>query len=477
MNTPCWFPRSAARLAVATLLAAPLLLGAASPASAQPAPPAPPTTGQLAAYVRQFAQAGRFSGTVLVADQGQVLLAQGYGLADQHRREANTPATRFRIGSLSKQFTAVLVLQLVEQGQLKLDGPVADYLPDYPLPAGRQITLHQLLSHTAGLPDFTRLPAFAELARQPRTPAQLVASFAQEPLEFTPGTRFAYSNSGYVLLGAILERVTGQPYSQLLRERITRPLRLMATSYDLELPTGPGRATGYGNGSDSLTAAFALHPTLAYAAGGITSTAPDLYRWSQALEGNKLLSAASRERLFAPVRNHYAYGWLALTTALGADSVQTQEHNGAINGFTALLVRVPQRRQCLVLLDNHADPTLPELRRGLLRLLHQLPASAPLIAGRPPATGPGAPTVAQLAAYVGVYELAPTFRITVRARGGQLYLQATGQQEFATDATTAALFTLRGVPAQVEFVADAQGHVGQLVLHQGGHDTPAPRLE
>ncbi|NML66679.1 serine hydrolase [Hymenobacter sp. RP-2-7] len=472
MNTPFWFRRAATRLAAATLL-----LGAAHASPAQTPPSAPPTTAQLAAYVRQFAQAGRFSGTVLVADQDRVLLAQGYGLADQGRREANTSATRFRIGSLSKQFTAVLVLQLVEQGQLKLDGTVADYLPDYPLPAGRQITLHQLLSHTAGLPDFTRLPVFAELARQPRTPAQLVASFAQEPLEFAPGTQFAYSNSGYVLLGAILERVTGQPYGQLLRERIARPLRLTATSYDLALPTGPGRATGYGSGADSLTAAFALNPTLAYAAGGITSTAPDLYRWSQALDGNKVLSAASRQRLFAPVRNHYAYGWLALTTALGPDSLRTQEHNGAINGFTSLLVRVPQRQQCLVLLDNHADPTLPELRRGLLRLLHQLPASPPLVAARPAASGPGAPTATQLAAYVGVYELAPTFRIIVRERGGQLYVQATGQQEFATDATTAALFTLRGVPAKVEFVADAQGRVGQLVLHQGGRDTPAPRVE
>lgn len=472
MNTPLWCSRPATRLAFAALL-----LGAAHSAPAQPVAPAPPSTAQLAAYVRQFVQAGRFSGTVLVAEQGRVLLSQGYGRADQGRHEANTPATRFRIGSLSKQFTAVLVLQLVEQGKLRLDGAVADYLPDYPLAAGRQLTLHQLLSHTAGLPDYTRLPAFAELARQPRTPAQLVASFASLPLEFAPGTRFAYSNSGYVLLGAILEQVAGQPYSQLLHERIARPLRLTATAYDPVLPTGPGQATGYGSGADSLTAAFALDPTLAYAAGGITSTAPDLYRWSQALDGDKLLSAASRRLLFTPVRDHYAYGWGAATYALGPDSVRTQEHNGAINGFTSLLVRVPQSRQCLVLLDNHADPSLPELRRGLLRLLHQLPASPPLVTGSAAATRPGAPTAAQLAAYVGVYELAPAFRITVRERGGQLYLQASGQQEFATEATTAALFTLRGVPAKVEFVADAQGRVGQLVLHQGGRDTPAPRVE
>jgi len=432
---------------------------------------------QLDAYVQQFVQAGLFNGTVLVADQGQVILQRGYGLADRARHRPNTPDTRFHIGSLTKQFTAALVLRLVEQGRLRLAGTVADYLPDYPA-TGRQLTLHQLLSHTSGLPDYTHLPTAAVSLAMPQTPTQLLALFAPLPLEFAPGTQFRYSNSNYVLLGAILERVSGQPYAQLVHRYLAQPAHLVATAYGPTWPTGASYAQAY---AVDLQDAPPISPTVAYAAGGLTASATDLYRWSQALGTDRVLSPTSQRVLFTPGRAQYAYGWSVFKTTIGADSVLIQEHNGAINGFTSYLIRAPERRQTIVLLDNHSSPALPELRRGLLRLLAHLPAlplSSAAVA-RPTTSGGAAvpPSEALLCTYVGVYELAPTFRITIRQRAGQLFAQATGQGEFATVATSPSLFTLQGVAAQLEFRANGQGQVVSLVLHQGGRDTPALKIE
>ncbi|MBF9141230.1 serine hydrolase [Hymenobacter properus] len=467
------FRPATAGLLLLGVLAAPALM-AQTVASAPQAAIAPASMAQqLDDYVHQFEKSGRFMGTVLVADHGQVVLQKGYGLANREKGLANTPNTKFRIGSLSKQFTAALVLQLVEKGKLKLDGHVADYLPDYPQPAGGQITLHQLLSHTAGLPNYTAQPTFATtVMRTPHTPTQLVSLFSTLPLEFAPGTQYHYSNSGYVLLGAIIEKVTGKPYAQVFQENVAGPLKLKATSVDVQEPADARRATGYEATASGMETAPALDMSVPYAAGAITSTATDLYHWSQALEGNKVLSETSKKLLFTPVKNHYAYGWIVYKAKVGAevDTILVQEHNGAINGFSSYLVRVPQSQQVIVLLDNHAGESLAELKRGLLRILHHQPAT-------PPVAATMAADASTLGAYVGVYELAPTFRITVRQRDGRLFVQATGQSEFETEAMSPVLFALKGVPAEVEFSKNDKGQVAQLILHQGGHDQPAPKVE
>lgn len=221
------------------------------------------------------------------------MLQKGYGLANQAAGTPNTPDTKFRIGSLTKQFTAALVMKLVEQGQLKLDGRVGDYLPDYPSAAGRALTLHQLLSHTAGLPEYLALPGFAAIATTSQTPTQLVALFAGQPLDFAPGSQYQYSNSNYILLGAIIEKVTGKSYAQAFDSQIARPARLRATAYAPTEPTDPRRAAGYIATPNGLQPAPPIHMSVPYAAGSITSTVTDLYRWNQALLGTSVLSAAS----------------------------------------------------------------------------------------------------------------------------------------------------------------------------------------
>lgn len=456
------------------LLASPASLHAQTATAATASPAAKATMAQqLADYVRQYEKAGLFQGTVLVADQGKVVLEKGYGLANREKNIANAADTKFRIGSLTKQFTAAMVLQLVDKGQLQLDGKVSDYLPNYPKPAGDQITLHHLLSHTAGLPDYTALPQFASAVMRTRQePAQLVALFSALPLEFAPGTKFSYSNSGYVLLGAVIEKVTGKPYAQVFQENIARPLKLKDTAYDTVEPADKRRAAGYVPTATGLVSTPPIDMTVPYAAGAITSTAQDLYRWSQALDGNKVLSAASKKLLFTPVKENYAYGWMAFTAKMGPDTVAVQEHNGGINGFASYLVRVPQSQQVMVLLDNHSSKSLPAFRRGLLRVLHHQVPAAPITPAAPVAVD-----AAILNSYVGVYQLAPTFRITVRQREGKLFIQATGQGELETTAASPVLFGLVGVPAQVEFTKNSKGEVAQLILHQGGQDQLGAKVE
>ncbi|MBF9238468.1 serine hydrolase [Hymenobacter sp. BT683] len=461
-------------------LLAPAQSQAQSAASAPKAAASATTQQQLDAYVQQFQQAGFFNGSALVAEKGKVLLQKGYGLANREQQVLNGPDTKFRIGSLTKQFTAALVLQLVEKGQLRLDGKVSDYLPTYPQPAGSQITLHHLLSHTAGLPDYTALPNFGpDIMRTHQEPAQLVALFAALPLQFVPGAQFQYSNSGYVLLGAIIEKVTGKPYAQVFQENIARPLKMKSTAYDALEPADRRRAAGYQATAKGLVNTSPLDMTVPYAAGAITSTVADMYRWNQALNGTKVLSAASKKLLFTPVKDNYAYGWMVMNAKMGPETIGLQEHNGGINGFKSYMVRVPQSQQLIILLDNHSGNSLPELRRGLLRILNHQPATLPAaVAGPAPASAAAvAVSEAALNSYVGVYELSPSFRIAVRQQGGKLFVQATGQSEFETEAASPVLFALKGVPAQVEFAKNDKGQVAQLILHQGGHDQLAAKIQ
>src|SRR5690606_17204118 len=183
--------------------------------------------------VSTYAEYGKFNGSVLVADKGNVIYKKGFGLADMEWNIPNQPDTKHRLGSITKQFTAVLIMQLVEQGKLQLHVPVTTWLPDYPKKNGDIITIHHLLTHTSGIPNMTSCPGFIkDVSRNAYTPAQLVKISADSTLEFKPGERFAYSNSGYLLLGHIIEKVTGKSYEQVLQEHILTPLGMTNTGYD-----------------------------------------------------------------------------------------------------------------------------------------------------------------------------------------------------------------------------------------------------
>ncbi len=297
-----------------------------------------------------------FSGSVLVARDGAPLLRRGYGMANAEHDVPNTPETRFRIGSLTKQFTAAAILILQEQGKLDVHRAIKTYLSDCP-EAWDAITVHHLLTHTSGIPDYARLPGRERRIREPTTPDALIALFRDRPLEFKPGERFAYSNSGYALLGRIIERVSGKAYAEFLSEQIFTPLGMKDSGYDDARPVLKGRAAGYTRGPRGLENAPYLDMTNPFAAGGLYSTVDDLLKWDRALAANRLLSQKSQEAMFTPFLQDYGYGWRIVPTF----DRPMVAHAGAINGFASHIRRYPEDGVCIIVLSNVGGAPVVEI--------------------------------------------------------------------------------------------------------------------
>ena len=337
-------------------------------------------SAKIDALVQQYVANRQFNGSVLVAEKGQVIFKKGYGMANMEWGIPNTPDTKFRLGSITKQFTAMLIMQLVEQGKLKLTGKVTDYLPDYPKATGDKITIHHLLTHTAGIPNYTSFSDFfATKSRNPYTPEAFTKEFANLPLDFEPGSKFSYSNSGYFLLGVIIEKVTGKPYAEVLKASILMPAQLQNTGYDLAGPILPKRASGYEKQTNGYINAPYLDMSIPYAAGSLYSTVEDLYRWDQALYSDKLLSASGKATMYTPYLDHYAYGWGIGKTKVGQlkDSLLVIQHGGGINGFNTSISRFPTDKILVVLLNNTGGAPLNDIQKNILRILYDQPVEAP----------------------------------------------------------------------------------------------------
>ncbi|MCC6169785.1 MAG: beta-lactamase family protein [Caldilineaceae bacterium] len=273
-----------------------------------------------------------FRGAVLVAHRGAVILRRGYGQADSAAGIANTPQTRFRLGSLTKPITALAILKLQAAGRLDGTQPVCAYLAACP-PGWAEITLHHLLSHTSGIPDFTRFADFPSTTGQATTPLETIARFADRPLDFAPGARWEYSNSNYIVLGVVIEQVMGQPYAAALQELLFAPLGMDDSGYDT---MESGLAVGYL--PDGSEAAF-LHMSIPFAAGGLYAGVEDLYTLDRALMGEDLLPRDLRDQMWTahasipgpgPAQG-YGYGWVVSEGPQG----KVVGHNGSIEGFSA----------------------------------------------------------------------------------------------------------------------------------------------
>jgi len=305
---------------------------------------------------------GTFNGVALVADQGEVILHDAYGFSELDSRTPLQLTDRFCIGSMTKQFTSVLILQLQDSGLLDVHEPLSDYLPEFSEKTFADITLHHLLTHTSGLGNFTSHPDFDK--SRPYTEQEMFA-FIKHPLLFKAGTEWSYSNSGYYLLGKIAERVTKQKYGNLLEEKIFGPLGMESSSFD---PIWPVENAAHGH--QRTVKGMAPMPTYALSTllstGGIFSTAQDLFLWAQAMDGNSLLSAESKEILLNPILNDYACG---LFVKRGRDEngreFERYFHGGMIQGYHAfMLKRIPQK-QVVILLDNCYNQEIPTIKNRI----------------------------------------------------------------------------------------------------------------
>lgn len=323
---------------------------------------------QMAAAVEAQAKDQVFMGTVLVARDGQVLFETACGLANAEWDVPNSLQSRFRIGSVTKQFTAAAFLRLAEQGKLSLDDPAARYVPDLPA-AWQGITLRHLLGHTSGIPDFSKLPDYADRRRGPLELEKTLARLYAFPLESTPGAKFSYSNSGYILLSLILERVTGRKLAVYLREEFFTPLGLVDTDVDENGAIVRHRAAGYYRPKGRLANAPFINMDVPLGAGALRSTARDLWRWTDALMGGRVLTADSVRIMTTPGLGDYGLG-LVIRERYGRKVI---EHAGSIEGFTAHLRYYPETRITVVILANVNSPSPTLLADQLGELAHGAP--------------------------------------------------------------------------------------------------------
>lgn len=417
------------------------------------------------AQVKSHLDKGDFIGSVLVARDGKVLYRSAVGMAQAEWNVPNTPETKFRLGSITKQFTAVAVLQLVEKGKINLDEPVKKYYTDAPA-AWDAITIRHLLNHTSGIPSYTGQPGFFEKGSMlPMKPGGIVKLTQDMALEFPPGSKFHYDNTGYVLLGAILETVTGKPYADHMREVIFDPLGMKETGYDVSAVILKNRAAGYQRGKNALENARYLDMTLPYAAGSLYSTVDDLLKWDQALYTEKLITAASRQKMLTPGLEGYGYGWALKKEG----SHPVAEHGGGINGFSTHILRVLDEKVVVITLANMSTPGASKLAQELAKLALGIPL--------PEAPEEVSIAPEKLSDYPGVYPLSPQFSLTIRIDRNQLSVQGTGQSASPVFPFAPDKFFAKVVDAQFEFTRGADGKVDGVILHQNGNDAKAPRQQ
>lgn len=369
-------------------------------------------------YLKAAQDVWGFSGTVLVAWHGKVVFAKGYGYADQAFQQANTLETKFYIGSITKQFTAAAILKLVEQGKLSLDDPITRYLPDYPEDPGRRITIHHLLTHTSGVPNYTESPELLLRRTSRISPNDLLRFFAYEPLDFEPGTSFHYSNSGYIILGAIIERVSGQSYEAFLHKEFFNKLGMKNSGYARREAGLPNRAVGYTLDMDrNIVNAPAIHFSVLHTAGALYSTVEDMLAWDRALYGTDVLGRQSVRTMLTPHARGYGYGWF-IERLWGRTHTF---HGGFLDGFNTTFERWLEDQLCIVVFSNEDEAPVKKIARGLAAIAFQESYDFPV------RKEPAAIDVSTLAEYEGIYQMAEDRFRLVQVDGDRLLERTEGE--------------------------------------------------
>ena len=433
---------------------------------------------KMTAYLQACLANRYLMGSVLVARAGEVLLSAGYGMANLEHDVPNTPQTKFRLGSITKQFTATAILQLQEQGLLEVHDSISTYLPDYP--NGKQITIHHLLNHTSGIPNFNQLDGFEQTTKIKVTLDDLIARFSHEPLEFTPGERYRYTNSGYMVLTKIIEIVSGYSYADYLQHQILEPLGMLDSGYDRQEAILPHRASGYIFTGEAYQNADFVDMSWPSGAGGMYSTIEDLYKWEQGLYTDAILSESSREMMFTPkvtIREaedgkgyYHGYGGIICTHY----DRKLLYHGGGIDGFSTRIARYPDEQVSIIVLTNINAPAVPApvvlIANALAAILfgepYELPKGRQAIELDP----------AIYDAYVGQYELDPDWLMTVTKESDRIFTQWAGEERVEIFPESSTKFFMKVMDAQHTFVLDETGKVSHVIVHQGGRERVATRV-
>ncbi len=392
--------------------------------------------------------------TALVARKGQIIYKKAFGMANLEYNIPMQVDNVFRIGSITKQFTAVAILQLMEQGKLNLQDDITKFIPDYPT-HGHKITIENLLTHTSGIQSYTGMKDFKNKSSLDLQPTELIDYFKKEPMEFAPGTQFKYNNSGYFLLGYIIEKVSGKTYPQYIEENFFKPLGMTNSLYGSDSKIIKNRAGAYAKDSTGFINAHYLSMNLPYSGGSIQSTVEDLFKWHQAVHAGKLLKKESLDKAFTNYKLNngketgYGYGWFL-------SNVQEQpsiEHGGGINGFRTQSIYLPKDNVFVAVFSNcYCNPPviiaakIAALTIGKPYEYQEIPLENTLLQG-----------------YIGVYENEKGEQRFITMTENQLYLQRSGSTKYKVKAYQKDKLFFENMMTTIEFSRNNKGEIEKLL--------------
>lgn len=409
----------------------------------------------------------KFNGSALIAQHGEILLEKSYGFKDFSKKVLNDSNTIFQICSVTKQFTATVILKLQEEGKLSIRDKLSNYFPEFNY--ADKITLENLLTHTSGIYNYTNDidENDSVIVCHPVSKQLALDIMFKHKLDFKPGTRFSYDNSGYYLLGLIIEKVTGKSYEQNVRDIIFSPLQMTHSLFDFKNSNDTNIATGYKklNEDKQLVATgWRWDSTVSYSAGGIWSTTGDMYRWAKAIANKEILSADSWKAAFTPLLGHYGYGWW-IDTLFGKKYVM---HSGGLPGFMAYFCYYPDEDATIILLNNEGwlDEGLTNINANLSAILFNKPyefMDKHNVIKLPDSV---------LRKYIGRYDFDKKHHAYITLENGSLQIEAPQgglpkSPLFAEDENN---FYLKIIDARIEFVKDASGNITELISHYNGKD-------
>ena len=414
-----------------------------------------PSTETLAAevdrYLQPYIETGNFSGSILIGRGGKVLLSKSYGMANREHRVANTPNTVFHLASVSRIFTSAAILLLEQQGKLSVKDPLSKHLPGWP--RGDEITIHHLLTLSAGFANINSMPGYATWQKQPQTPTTLVAKFRDQPLEFPPGERSVHSNSNYNVLALLIEKLSGRTFGEFLDEEVFAPLAMRRTAHHADAARLiPDRATGYmPDGLAGLNRAPEIDWSVKTGNGSVYSTVEDLYRFDRALVARSLLGEQAVAKTFAEHFPHVGYGWF-VRDRFGSKEIHI---NGRSPGFGSYWGRSVDAGVTVIVLGNIYNSVSTPIGRDLIAMVLGEDVEPASIRSDPP-------DPALLAELVGSYQFGPDFYapdavVTFYVRDGHLF---SGRSWIMP--TTGSVFVHRTYWSDLEFLRDAAGKVTRL---------------
>lgn len=416
------------------------------------------TEEKLDELITAYCKVNKFNGSVLVAQKGKILLEKGYGIKNAQNKTMNDANSIFQTYSITKTVTSTLILKLAELKKMSLTDKLSKFYPEFP--KGDSITIENLLTHTSGIYDYTHGNDMKDQSEK-----SFISFIQTKPLEFSPGTNWSYSNSGYWLLGFIIKKVTNMSYEEAVKEYIFKPLNMIHSGFDFKALSNIYKTTGYEIFSDKVKKEAVIYDFPGpFAAGAVYSTVDDLFKYHNGLQTFKIINEQTSNLAFTPIKNNYGYGWMINSY----EGNKTVSHSGGAAGYRSNFVRIPTKDICIILLNNHENANLEAITRKILDILFEKPYELPFEIRLNEET---------LKRYVGTYEIAaPHLIMYVSVEDGRLAAQVQGQPKTILWAQKESYFFSEEAQGFIEFKKGITGKIDSMVLSQRGRKFTGNRI-